>query len=115
MYCTGGVRCEKAGELMRQEGYENVYQLDRGILGYFEKVGDKHYQGECFVFDKRVGVQPSLEESFSQQCFACRRPMTASEHASRQGLCVCGATVIEPGLAKPRQADQEVESAEQTT
>jgi UPF0176 protein len=60
MFCTGGIRCEKAALYMMQEGYENVHQLDTGILGYFAKVGGAHYAGDCFVFDERVTVDPEL-------------------------------------------------------
>lgn len=56
MYCTGGIRCEKAALYMLQHGYQNVYQLDRGILGYFATVGSAHFTGECFVFDERVAI-----------------------------------------------------------
>ena len=95
MFCTGGVRCEKAGEWMRQAGYNNVYQLDRGILGYFEKCGREHYEGECFVFDKRVALDPELKETMSRQCFACRRPMSEAEYELCAGQCPCGATVTD--------------------
>lgn len=60
MYCTGGIRCEKAAMMMNHQGFENVYQLDGGILGYFAKVGGAHYEGRCFVFDERVALDPSL-------------------------------------------------------
>jgi RluA family pseudouridine synthase len=81
MFCTGGIRCEKAGPLMEREGFENVFQLDGGILKYFEEVGGAHYEGECFVFDQRVGVDPALHETESAQCFACQSPLTAEEQA----------------------------------
>jgi UPF0176 protein len=60
MFCTGGIRCEKAGPFMQREGFQNVYQLDGGILKYFEECGGAHYEGECFVFDEREGVDASL-------------------------------------------------------
>jgi UPF0176 protein len=60
MFCTGGIRCEKAGPLMLREGFQHIYQLDGGILKYFEQCGAAHYEGECFVFDERVGLDPSL-------------------------------------------------------
>jgi RluA family pseudouridine synthase len=82
MFCTGGIRCEKAGPLMQQAGYENVFQLDGGILKYFEVVGSKHYAGECFVFDKRVAVDPSLAETATTQCYACQHPLTADDQKS---------------------------------
>ena len=56
MFCTGGIRCEKAGPFMEEAGYQNIYQLDGGILKYFEECGGEHYDGECFVFDQRVGA-----------------------------------------------------------
>ena len=59
-YCTGGIRCEKAALLMREEGLDHVYQLDGGILKYFERVGARHYQGNCFVFDEREALDADL-------------------------------------------------------
>ena len=59
-FCTGGIRCEKAALLMESLGMEHVYQLDGGILGYFEAVGGSHFDGACFVFDERVAVDPQL-------------------------------------------------------
>ncbi len=81
MFCTGGIRCEKAGPFMEREGFLNVFQLDGGILKYFEEVGGAHYDGECFVFDQRVGVDPALRETESLQCFACLTPLTADDQA----------------------------------
>jgi RluA family pseudouridine synthase len=79
MFCTGGIRCEKAGPYMQREGFEQVYQLDGGILKYFEDVGGDHYDGECFVFDQRVGLDPDLVETESAVCFACLTPLTAED------------------------------------
>ena len=59
-YCTGGIRCEKAAIYMREIGLTNVYQLEGGILKYFEEVGEDHYQGSCFVFDERRALTPDL-------------------------------------------------------
>lgn len=84
MFCTGGIRCEKAGPFMQQEGYENILQLDGGILKYFEECGNAHYDGECFVFDRRVGVDPSLHESESSLCFACQSPLTPEDLADER-------------------------------
>ncbi len=78
-FCTGGIRCEKAAPYLRREGFEQVYQLDGGILKYFEECGGAHYQGECFVFDKRVGLEPDLGESPRTLCFACQTPLGAHE------------------------------------
>ncbi len=63
MFCTGGIRCEKAGPFMERAGFQNVLQLDGGILKYFEDCGGAHYDGDCFVFDERAGVDPALRES----------------------------------------------------
>ncbi len=60
-FCTGGIRCEKAALWMRNEGMDNVLQLDGGILGYFEAVGGEGYDGRCFVFDERVALDPQLQ------------------------------------------------------
>lgn len=59
-YCTGGIRCEKAAIYLQEMGLESVYQLEGGILKYFEEVGGAHYQGDCFVFDERIGLAPDL-------------------------------------------------------
>jgi UPF0176 protein len=79
MFCTGGIRCEKAGPFMEQQGYKNIFQLEGGILKYFEECGGAHYKGECFVFDQRVGLDPSLHETDSTQCFYCLTPLTKEE------------------------------------
>ena len=79
MFCTGGIRCEKAGPFMERAGFKNVLQLDGGILNYFEECGGAHYKGECFVFDRRVGVDPGLRETSSEMCFACQMPLTFEE------------------------------------
>ncbi len=60
-FCTGGIRCEKAAILMAEQGVENVFQLEGGILKYFEEVGGAHYRGGCFVFDDRVALDPALQ------------------------------------------------------
>ncbi|MBX3420391.1 MAG: sulfurtransferase [Pirellulaceae bacterium] len=72
MFCTGGIRCEKAGPLMEQAGFKNVYQLDGGILKYFEEVGGAHWDGSCFVFDDRVALDPQLQPTGDQLCYACQ-------------------------------------------
>ena len=79
MFCTGGIRCEKAGPFMEMEGFKHIYQLDGGILKYFEECGGDHYQGECFVFDQRVGVDPALQETDSAMCFVCQAPLKAED------------------------------------
>jgi UPF0176 protein len=75
-FCTGGIRCEKAAIHMQEIGYDNVYQLEGGILKYFEEVGGDHYTGDCFVFDYRTALNPKLEPTETVQCFACRAVVT---------------------------------------
>ena len=84
MYCTGGIRCEKAGLLLEQRGFEQVYQLEGGILKYFEDCGGDHWQGECFVFDHRVALDPQLRETPTALCFACQELLSEEEQQSPQ-------------------------------
>lgn len=79
MFCTGGIRCEKAGPYMENAGFSNVYQLDGGILKYFEECADAHYDGDCFVFDRRVCLDAQLRETDAALCFNCQLPLTADE------------------------------------
>ncbi len=81
-FCTGGIRCEKAAPYLEREGFREVYQLDGGILNYFKECGGAHYEGECFVFDQRVGVDPALRETDSAQCFACLAPLSPEDQRS---------------------------------
>lgn len=78
-FCTGGIRCEKAAPLLVREGFQNVYQLDGGILKYFEECGGAHYSGECFVFDRRVGVDADLKATGAVLCWKCQMPLTVAE------------------------------------
>lgn len=78
-FCTGGIRCEKAGPFLENAGFQNVLQLDGGILKYFEDCGGKHYEGECFVFDKRVALDANLAESDKEMCFVCQAILTPDE------------------------------------
>jgi len=84
MFCTGGIRCEKATAFMRAQGYENVFHLKGGILKYLENVPEEEslWQGSCFVFDERVAVTHGLRESDEILCRACRNPVTPEELAS---------------------------------
>ena len=82
MFCTGGIRCEKAGPYMEREGFQSIYQLEGGILKYFEECGNAHYDGECFVFDHRVGVDPALSETSSAICYVCQEPLTEADQVS---------------------------------
>ncbi|WP_050463527.1 sulfurtransferase [Herbaspirillum autotrophicum] len=81
-FCTGGIRCEKAAIHMQNVGFDSVYQLDGGILKYFEDVGGAHYTGDCFVFDYRTALNPQLQETATVQCFACRAVVTPREQLS---------------------------------
>lgn len=91
MFCTGGIRCEKATALMLELGFENVYHLQGGILKYLEEMPDdqNRWDGECFVFDTRVAVDRDLAEGGYVQCHACRRPLSSEDLASehyREGI-----------------------------
>lgn len=91
MYCTGGIRCEKATAFLKSEGLDAVYHLDGGILKYLETVEapESLWQGECFVFDQRVAVGHGLEPGTHRLCHACRMPVTPEEQASdlyREGV-----------------------------
>jgi len=82
MFCTGGIRCEKAGPYMEQAGFKHVYQLEGGILKYFEECGGTHYSGDCFVFDQRVAVDPQLNETDHTQCFICQEVVSPEDQSS---------------------------------
>ena len=82
MYCTGGIRCEKASSYLLKNGYKNVYQLDGGILNYLKYNKNKKYSswnGECFVFDNRVSINKNLKKGTYDQCFGCRHPITQDD------------------------------------
>lgn len=84
MFCTGGIRCEKSTAYLKEQGFEEVYHLEGGILKYLEEVPSEEtmWQGECFVFDGRVAVNHDLEQGQYDQCFACRFPLTEAEKES---------------------------------
>ena len=86
MFCTGGIRCEKATSLMLEEGFEDVYHLKGGILKYLENIPKEKslWEGECFVFDQRVAVTHGLDEGQYDQCYACRHPLSPEELESDQ-------------------------------
>lgn len=89
-FCTGGIRCEKAAEVMRRKGFKEVYQLHGGILNYFERCGGDHYHGECFVFDRRVALDPDLNETKTKQCYACRMPVNVAQQQAPNECPNCG-------------------------
>jgi UPF0176 protein len=95
MFCTGGIRCEKASAFMLKEGFEEVYHLEGGILKYLEEVpaSQSTWEGECFVFDNRVSVNQDLEKGQYDQCYGCRHPITEQDKLSphyEKGVCCPG-------------------------
>lgn len=92
MFCTGGIRCEKASAFMLAEGFDEVFHLRGGILKYLETVPESEsaWEGECFVFDNRVAVNHRLEKGRYDQCFGCRHPITEEDKLSpryQRGVC----------------------------
>ena len=86
MFCTGGIRCEKASSFMKLDGFDNVYHLKGGILKYLEETpsNESLWQGECFVFDDRVSVQHDLSEGTYDMCHGCRMPITENDKKSKK-------------------------------
>ncbi len=86
MFCTGGIRCEKASSYLLKNGFKNIYQLDGGILNYLEFKKNKKstsWIGECFVFDNRVSINNKLEKGIYDQCYGCRSPITQKDKKLR--------------------------------
>ncbi len=94
MFCTGGIRCEKASAYMLQQGFPEVYHLQGGILKYLENVPEEEslWQGECFVFDQRVAVGQGLAPGHYELCYGCSRPITAEDKLSEK---------YQPGVSCP--------------
>ncbi|MBP6682765.1 MAG: rhodanese-related sulfurtransferase [Halioglobus sp.] len=118
MFCTGGIRCEKASAFMLQEGFEEVYHLHGGILKYLEEVPEQEslWQGECFVFDNRVAVNHKLEKGRYDQCYGCRHPITEQDKLSPQyqkGVCcpLCYDSLSPEQAARFRERQKQVELA----
>ena len=99
MFCTGGIRCEKATSFLRAQGHDEVFHLKGGILKYLEEVPktESLWHGECFVFDQRVSVGHGLQRGDHSLCYACRRPITEAEQASED---------YEHGVSCPRCIDE---------
>lgn len=95
MFCTGGIRCEKSTAFMKEQGFEEVYHLEGGILKYLEEVPEEEslWRGQCFVFDNRVAVNHSLQKGDYDQCHGCRHPITEEDKRSVQYM---------PGVSCPR-------------
>lgn len=86
MFCTGGIRCEKASSMMLKDGFKHVHHLKGGILNYFEKIDKDQslFDGECFVFDDRVAVKHDLTEGSYDMCHGCRMPITDEDKLSKE-------------------------------
>lgn len=92
MFCTGGIRCEKSTAYLKEQGFDEVYHLEGGVLKYLEEVPQEEslWQGECFVFDNRVSVNHQLEKGQYDQCHGCRLPITETDKKSdkyQEGIC----------------------------
>lgn len=118
MYCTGGIRCEKATAFMKEQGFEEVYHLKGGILKYLEEVPEEEslWDGACFVFDERVSVTHGLKEGEHELCRACRHPLTAEEIRSplyEAGVSCphCHATRTEEDRRRFRERQRQMELA----
>jgi len=86
MFCTGGIRCEKASVYLKKKGFKNVYQLKGGILNYLKKVKKKEslWKGECFVFDNRISVKHGLIKGNYIMCGGCRKPISHKDKKSKK-------------------------------
>ena len=118
MFCTGGIRCEKSTALLKQQGFDEVYHLQGGILKYFEEVpeADSMWQGECFVFDNRVSVTHDLQKGSYDQCHACRLPITDKDKQSEkyaQGVScpACFGRKTEAERKRYREREKQVQLA----
>lgn len=118
MFCTGGIRCEKSTAYMKEQGFDEVYHLEGGILQYLQDVPKEEslWQGDCFVFDNRVAVDHSLQKSHYDQCYACRLPITEQDKASEQfesGVSCpkCFGTHSEAQVARFREREKQVSLA----
>ena len=90
-FCTGGIRCEKAAPWMIEQGFREVYQIEGGVLNYFEKTGGKHWDGDCFVFDDRVELGKTLQPTGATWCTECQLTISAGEEC----LCQASRTAME--------------------
>lgn len=119
MFCTGGIRCEKATAYVRGAGFDEVFHLKGGILQYLEDVPaeDSLWQGECFVFDERVSVGHGLVPGEAMLCHACRHPVTEADRASplyREGVCCpqCAETQDPEDRARYAERQKQIELAQ---
>ena len=86
MFCTGGIRCEKASAYLKRKGFKNIFQLKGGILNYLQKINEKQslWKGECYVFDNRVSVKHKLKIGTYSMCSGCRKPVSMREKKSKK-------------------------------
>ena len=86
MFCTGGIRCEKATSLLKKKGYKNIYHLRGGILQYLDDISEEKnlFQGECFVFDRRVALDHELEKGSYSICHACGMPISFQDQKRKE-------------------------------
>ena len=86
MFCTGGIRCEKATSLLKKKGYKNIYQLEGGILQYLADISEEEnlFEGECFVFDKRVALDKKLDQGSYSICHACGMPVSIQDQKRKE-------------------------------
>jgi len=118
MFCTGGIRCEKASAFMLKEGFDEVFHLRGGILKYLEEVPQEEsiWEGECFVFDNRVAVNHKLEKGRYDQCYGCRHPITEEDKRSSKylkGVCCpgCHDTLSQDQKARFSERQKQIELA----
>jgi UPF0176 protein len=106
MFCTGGIRCEKSTAYLKEQGFNEVYHLEGGILKYLEEVPEEEslWRGQCFVFDNRVAVNHSLQKGDYDQCHGCRHPITEMDKQSVRYM---------PGVSCPRCYDALTEEQKQ--
>ena len=86
MFCTGGVRCEKTSVYLKKKGFNNIYQLNGGILNYLQKIKkqDSLWKGECFVFDNRISLKHGLKTGTFKMCSGCRKPISSKDRKSKK-------------------------------
>ncbi len=120
MFCTGGIRCEKSTAYLKEQGFDEVYHLQGGILKYLEEVpqSESLWRGECFVFDNRVSVNHALEKGSYDQCHACRLPITDTDKKSEKyqagvSCPACFDTKNESERARFREREKQMQLASQ--
>ena len=118
MYCTGGIRCEKATAYMKQIGFENVFQLKGGILKYLEEIpkAESMWEGECFVFDDRVSLTHGLDEGEYILCYGCQQPVSSDDFLSpfyEEGVSCpeCYGKLSDSQIANSRERQKQIQLA----